>query len=173
MATAKVIHDSVVGTYEIRMNSYQFDKIKEVIACIKQFVPASDRTYSPLTKSWTVLEWNAAKTMNYWVILEPIIKHHGFHVQLEEKEVAVDPAFYAQDFFYEQAPTGAQAESASTIAQKLSIYLGVEIKAQELTDLKRLYRQKARELHPDLGGDATAMSELNRLWTLFTARGVQ
>ncbi len=172
MATARVTYDSVVGAYDIKLESFKSEKIKEIIAVIKQFIPASYRAYNPVTKVWTIAETDALNQAKYWEFLKPVLEHHDFRIILGTKKIPLDASTFAQDFFYEQAPAP-QTETAASIAQKLSTFLGVEIKAQELTELKRLYRQKARELHPDLGGDAAKMSELNRLWTLYTQEGVQ
>lgn len=131
-------------------------------------VPATNRSYDPLTKTWEI-------AIEYWATYRTLLETMHCHFQ-ELKEVKSAeipnihvPEDYAANFFHEQAPLQ-EVETKESLAAKLSQYLGVTIAAQELSELKTLYRQKARQLHPDLGGDAAKMSELNRLWTLYTAQ---
>ena len=172
MGRALVTHDTVVGTYNIHLKGgfsvSEKANFQNAIATIKTFIPASDRTYDSSTFAWTILD-------KYWAIIQPALVSLNFIINYTSPQThkhSVNEAEYKANFFYDTAPAPS-VEDASSIAKKLSAFLGVEITSQELAELKKLYRQKARSLHPDLGGDAKQMSELNRLWTLYTAGGVQ
>lgn len=132
---------------------------------IKGTVPATARSYDASTYKWEVaVEW--------WPILTKALKEAMWWTLYEQKDNSIPnikvPKDYADNFY--RAPESIKTvESTESIAAKLSTYLGVTITTQDMTELKSLYRQQARKLHPDFGGDANKMSELNRLWTLFTA----
>lgn len=147
-------------------------EVQPALDFMKALVPATLRSYNPNTFLWEIAfeYWNACKTA-----FENAFKFTCIEGSIKAAQSAHDPfkgvnvpKDYAEQFHYNTAPVRT-TETAESIASKLSEYLGVTIKAQELSELKKLYRAKARELHPDMGGDAAKMSELNRLWTLYTA----
>ena len=114
--------------------------------------------------------WEVAA--EWWPILTKAFKEAMWWTLIEQKDNSIPnievPKDYAENFYRAPEPIK-PVESAESIATKLSEYLGVTITTQDMAELKSLYRQQARKLHPDFGGDASKMSELNRLWTLFTA----
>lgn len=132
---------------------------------IKGTVPATARSYDAATYRWEVgIEW--------WPILSKAFKEAMWWTLYEQKDNSIPnievPKDYADTFYHAPEPIST-VESADSIATKLSTFFEVPVSTKDMRDLKTLYRQKARELHPDFGGDASKMSELNRLWTLFTA----
>lgn len=145
-------------------------EIQPTLAFLKAMIPASEREYNGGNFKWSF-------SIKYWDPIQALLKAQGFHVikqsRFSQKSRVEVPKEYAESFYHEHTPTTSSAETTESIAQKLSTFLGVVISTQDLNDLKKLYRQKARELHPDLGGDATKMSELNRLWTLYCNTGVR
>lgn len=131
---------------------------------IKGTVPATARSYDAATYKWEVaVEW--------WPILTKALKEAMWWSLYEQKDNSIPnievPKNYA-DSFYKGAEPLTTKPSIESIASELGKFLGVEITTQELTELKKLYRKRAMELHPDrnLGRDV-GMGELNRLWTLF------
>ena len=154
-----------------RSKEYFKENIKPMVDFIKVAIPATAREYVPQSYKWSV-------DMNYWTALEQVFVANGFTI----REVSIDtsneipdinvPKEYAENFHYKQEVV-TTVESATSIADKLSAFLGVKITTQELNELKKLYRAKALEFHPDRGGDAAKMSELNRLWTLYCNTGVR
>lgn len=153
-------------------------EVQPALDFMKALVPATLRSYDPSTFLWEVAfeYWDACKTafeiaFKFTCIEGSIKTATGAHDPFKGVNVPKD---YAEQFHYNAAPVRT-TETAESIASKLSIYLGVTIKAQELSELKKLYRAKARELHPDLNPEPEAaqkMSELNRLWSLYTAGGI-
>lgn len=144
-------------------------EIQPTLQFLKTMIPASEREYNGNNFKWSF-------SVKYWDSIQMLLKAQGFSIveQIRAKPRIEVPVEYAESFYHENTtPTSADAETAESIASKLSSFLGVVISTQDLNDLKKLYRQKARELHPDLGGDATKMSELNRLWTLYCNTGVK
>jgi hypothetical protein len=141
--------------------------VSPMIAVIKGLVPATERSYNGATRNWEV-------SAEYWTLLAQVLTASDWVL----KEVADTdphanvnvPKDYA-DNFYHTPESAAPVESSESIAVKLSIFLGVKITTQDVSELKKYYRRRALELHPDRNnGDGAQMSELNRLWTLYTAQ---
>lgn len=169
-----IANDTIVRMkfHSIASKGWWKTNVQPALDFMKALVPATMRSYNPQTFMWEL-------AIEYWPATKTAFET-AFHFQCIEGSVAAAndplknvnvPKDYAESFHYEQTVVTTQ-ESAASIAAKLSEYLGVTITSQDLSELKKLYRAKARELHPDLGGDASKMSELNRLWTLYTAGGV-
>lgn len=147
------------------------ENVKPLTEFIKSKIPAVQREWNPITQKWSI-------AVEFWPPLEQTLKLLQWDILEVAAKEATDipgvnvPKDYAEQFYYND-PVTTPTESASSIAEKLSDFLGVKITTQEVKDLKKLYRAKALELHPDRGGDANKMSELNRLWTLYTSGGIQ
>ena len=151
--------------------SHWADNVIPAINILKALIPATSREWDSNTKKWSL-------DIQYWGALQNVYKELNWQfreVVAGSNESGIPnvhvPEDYAQNFHYKQEVI-AQKESTESIAKQLSVFLGVEITTQDLNDLKKLYRKRALELHPDRGGDASKMSELNRLWTLYCNTGV-
>lgn len=72
----------------------------------------------------------------------------------------------------DQAFAGFAALPAPSAAKHWSEVIGVQ-RGADLDDVRTAYRRKAMAAHPDRGGDASVMAELNAAWTEFQKeRGV-
>jgi len=170
--TRKLYNDTIIELRFITQfkTGWFAANVKPIVDAMKGFIPSTSREYDPVTKLWYI-------GVEYWNPLEIMLKGMGWTIVDKTGQTATPngpkvnvPKDYEENFYYKQQPV-VQAVDAKSIAQQLSQYLGVEITSQDIKTLKTLYRAKARELHPDLGGDAQKMSELNRLWSLYTAGG--
>lgn len=169
----KVYDDTIVEIKFIMFprKGWFAENVTPITNIIKALIPATQREYDPNTTKWSV-------AAEYWPALESVFKQTNWTInwvtaKSDSSILNVNvPKEYAENFHYKQEVVTTQ-ESATSIAEKLSEFLGVKIVAQDLNDLKKLYRAKARELHPDMGGDASKMSELNRLWTLYCDTGAR
>jgi hypothetical protein len=134
-----------VGGY----NWKPFKKFKETLMGL---IPSSDRDYNPLTHDWMILG-------KYWeapvVGIKFLIVAQGWKIK-EEKEEDYE------NFFYNTIPEQ-HVETHDELHTLLVQLLGTE----QIT--KKAYLLAAKKLHPDVGGDAAQMSELNRLWSLYNA----
>lgn len=146
------------------------ENVQPMVDLIKTTIPAGMREYNPSSFTWSIDAsfWPPIKTIleaGNWILKDVTDNSNGVHVDKD----------YAENFYY--APTApTPAESPEAIAKALATFFSLDIADFNKTsqkDLKKLYRQSARELHPDLGGDATKMSELNRLWAIFNTKEVQ
>jgi len=151
----------------MQRRGYFKESIQPMIDIIKAKVPITAREYNPDSKHWTI-------SKEYYVPIAEVMKAMGFKVTVQEvaKQNApnVDvPKDYEENFYRSEAKPSAGTESYTSVREQLFTLLEVALESQEPADLKSIYRKKARQLHPDLGGDAEKMSELNRLWSLYNA----
>jgi hypothetical protein len=174
--TYELTHNNTIVAikfHSIASKGWWKENVQPALDFSKAFVPATMRSYNPNNFIWEF-------AIEYWPALKTAYET-GFKFTCTEgkvspesndplKNVKVDDS-YKENFYHKQEVVKT-VESASSIAEKLSTYLEVKITTQDISELKKLYRAKARELHPDMGGDASKMSELNRLWTLYTAGGI-
>lgn len=164
MPDVKVEYDQEIEAYHlnfINIGRSGWDSVNGIIQVIKATIPASNREYNTNTKTWTILKPN-------YEMLEPILKQAGFRVILTEKINTTPPKH--EDFFYSYSePTSSSRESKESLADKLIKLL--ECSPNDLADsikLKRLYRAKALQYHPDRNnGDGSRMSELNSVWSAY------
>ena len=143
---------------------YFKSSIQPIIDIIKAKVPITAREYNPDSKHWTLAK-------EYYVAIIEVMKAMGFKVTVQEtaKQNApnVDvPKDYEENFYRSEAKPSAGAEDVRASLFKL---MGIIEEPQSYAILKGMYRFYARLWHPDLGGDAAKMSELNRLWSLYNA----
>lgn len=151
----------------IKRRGWFEENVKPVVDVMKAMIPATMRSYDPITYKWEV-------AFEYWAPLEVTLKSMNFKVTVvedlkyNEPKVHV-PEEYAENFY--RAPTVTK-ELPSSVREQLFQLLEIghgDPGEPDPINLKSLYRNKARQLHPDLGGDAAKMSELNRLWSLYNA----
>ena len=141
--------------------------IQPIVDIIKATIPSTSREYNSDTKRWQV-------AAEFWVPLEQILVASQFKINKISAASAGAPQNvnipedYAKNFHYEQVITS-QVESRESISKQLASLLGVheDIAKLEIVELKKKYREAARKYHPDLGGDAAVMSEINRLWSIY------
>jgi hypothetical protein len=147
MPKALVTYIKKLDAYEVKFESAfrEWDSVKGIIAVIKATIPVSDRAYDPATKYWTI---SAA----YYSKIEELMRHARFQVEMQKD--------LRENFFYEEV--AAAKETTESVHAQL-----VKILGENFT--KKEYREYARKNHPDLGGDAAKMSEVNRLWSLYNA----
>lgn len=163
MIDIQIEYDKELGAYHLTFNNNykrQWDEVKGFIDVIKRLIPASDRSYNPITKVWTIA------ALKYEQILEPIINKGNFSLSKTVKKEMPK----AEDFFYNTGVT-TSTESKESLAGKLINLL--DCKVEDLAEpdkLKKLYRKKAFEFHPDKNnGDGSRMSELNSIWSAYNA----
>ncbi len=140
------------------------ENIEPIVNIIKTQIPATQRSYDPVTYKWEI-------AMEFWMPIQVVLESLNFHIKhLADNDQVGGPTVpkdYADSFYNEPAPATVIAEDVAT---KLEDILGlVDIERLQQFELKAAYRKTCRVLHPDLGGDAAKMSELNRLWSLYNA----
>jgi hypothetical protein len=142
------------------------EHVTPIIEIIKSSIPASTREYDRETYTWSI-------GVEYWPSLEQILIASGWTIKLgraSEPAIPDVPKEYAESFHYKQV-VETTVEYKESIAKQLASLLGIheDLATIELVALKRKYREMARLYHPDLGGDAEKMSELNRVWTIYNS----
>lgn len=140
-----------------KYSKWESNQVQGIIGIIKTHIPSSDRLYDPVSHEWTIAE-------KHWQFIMSLITPTGWNIK-EEKIIS------AEDFFYNDFVDNTPKESKDSLAAKLVALL--DITAQDLQDsglLKKAYRRKAIEWHPDKnGGDGSKMSELNSIWSQYNA----
>ena len=134
MVTVEVTHDKKLGAYELhyRYGRNEFDIITQINTVLKVMIPVSDRMYDPITKIWTIAE-------THWHWYKTLVTNMRVSIDLKTK---VD----AENFHYAQAPA---APTKQSIAAQLAKLLGITEAELATAELKKIYRRKALELHPD------------------------
>lgn len=144
----------------------QFMGIKNLM---QDIIASSDRAYDPQNKVWTVTTDGFER---FRVIMWTLNVSHYKDARMFTTAVteAEKPKFSSQDFFHNTTPV-ATPETKESIATRLAVLLGLPaITTQSVDELKRLYRRKALELHPDRNnGDGSKMADLNSLWSTYNA----
>lgn len=175
MKEVRIRHRNDVKITEISFVSGKWLNWKKdyqpIIDLIKSQIPVSARIYNTDTKIWEIAS-------EYWPPLEQVLISLNFIITKVAESTSANepnvhvPEEYVKNFYHTPEPIRIE-EDKDTIAQKLSKLLGmpVDIIFNDI-ELKKLYRKKAREYHPDFGGDAAKMSELNRLYSIYTSKGI-
>lgn len=153
-----------------------FEQLKSFVELLKCQVPASNRVYDPQTKMWTIekniFDNHLLKLMDMLKIRYVKGKPYNYtNPYAANNATAQKPKIDPNNFFYNTTPAPA-VQTRESITESLAKMLGVPVStlAQPIDQVKKLYRRKALELHPDRNnGDGSKMSELNSLWSAFNA----
>jgi hypothetical protein len=161
-----------------------FITVKKIVEIIKQ-IPPSERVYDPISKIWTIPTPKFATLSNILRAMQvkPLCwspndfddflagKSHSTKVDSVEEAAKVAPK--AEDFFYTQAPIKklvSEVEVETALCKLFDLSYS-DVESMRL-NVKKLYRQAAKQLHPDLnGGDASKMTELNYYFQQYKTLG--
>lgn len=151
-----------------------FTQLKSFVDLLKSQVPASNRVYDPQTKMWTIeksiFDNHLLKLMDMLKIKYVKGKPYTYTNPYAANSASAQmPKIDPNNFFYNTTPAPA-VQTRESITESLAKILGVppSALAQPIDQVKKLYRRKALELHPDRNnGDGSKMSELNSLWSVF------
>jgi hypothetical protein len=142
------------------------NQLKMFVELLKATIPASNRMYDPASKIWTV----TAQAFNSLKMVMDALKiqsqQYPSGLGLEAAKT-IDP----NNFFHNPTPAPA-VETKESLKAKLEKLLDSTIDIAFMSDgeLKKLYRRKAMELHPDRNNeDGSKMSELNSIWSAYNA----
>jgi len=146
-------------------------QLKSFVDLLKSQVPASNRVYDPQTKVWTIEKQIFENHLLKLMDMLKIRYFLGLPRKFDYYGTPVTPKIDPNNFFYNTVPVP-QAQTRESITESLAKILEVPTAtlAQPLDVVKKIYRRKALELHPDRNnGDGSKMSELNSLWSVFSA----
>jgi hypothetical protein len=150
-----------------------FQQLKSFVELLKSQCPASNRVYNPQTKIWTIekqiFDTHILKLMDMLSIKYVKGSPQTQNSRFDSSSAA--PKIDPNNFFYDTVPI-AKAQTRESVTESLARILGCTPTdlGQPLDIVKKLYRRKALELHPDRNnGDGSKMSELNSLWSVFNA----
>ena len=141
---------------------------KDFKELLKALIPASNRVYNPQTKLWTIDSTGFASLKK---IMDTLHIYYYKVDSFSSKESKNSKVYDSSDFFHNPAPALA-VETKESLAERLTkiLDLAIEIKHISPDELKKFYRRKALEYHPDRnGGDGSKMSELNSIWSAYNA----
>lgn len=155
-------------THTITWKSFDKKEWKDFLEMMKATISASNRIYDPQTKLWQLD--NKVVPSFKQLIANIVLRVYDFDPNAGRAgSSTTTPKIDPNNFFYNTvAPP--QAQTRESIAASLAAILGCTVAelAQPLDVVKKLYRRKALELHPDRNnGDGSKMSELNSLWSVY------
>jgi hypothetical protein len=159
MPRVEVYYDKAADCYDLKfLDVYgsNWTLVSQLVTLLKGTIPVNQRSYDPKTKQWAIL------AQSY-----PIAKKllETAHFKIEEKR-----PISSDGFFYEDTTSATNQPTRKQLEEKLILLLSIS--APMLADesqLKKAYRRKALELHPDRNnGDGSKMSELNEVYNAYT-----
>jgi len=157
-------------THKITWKSFDKKEWKDFLEMFKATISASNRMYDSQTKLWQI---DNKVVPGFRQLINAVVSRvYDFDPNTGGSSTSTSaPRIDPNNFFYNTvAPP--QAQTKESIASSLAVVLGCTVGdlAQPIDVLKKLYRKKALELHPDRNnGDGSKMSELNSLWSVFNA----
>jgi hypothetical protein len=180
--------DNLGKGHSIIKNHINRKEMDHIVAMFKQ-VPSSRRDYDPGTQVWTFEGTAILQLLELYYIgayrnftpahikahmlienqdmdkfLKPTKKYAGDPVlDWDDLKAKVEAEVNHDDFF--RQPVSTDTRTPASIDAQLRSLIGVTDAKVELT--KKMYLQAVRKYHPDMGGDAKKMSELNELWTIY------
>lgn len=138
----------------------EWDKCLAAIALLKDLIPSSHREYKPQTKEWEI-------SKEYLEPVKSTMEALGFRWDDLGNQGRTSEDDFKKNFFYE-APKPPRVEG---LHARLTTLLCADIASLSEGELKKIFRKKALELHPDRNnGDGSRMSELNSLWSEYNAK---
>jgi hypothetical protein len=154
MPVVEVTPDPKTGSVDFKFIATRWDAVKAIVELIKGTIPVNQRSYNPDTKTWSVMDTS-------YPLCEKLFQTAGFRIEMR-RPVSAD------GFFYEEAQAKGFGEKPSKSELENSLIRLLGINKSTLADdreLKKAYRRKALELHPDRNnGDGSKMSELNSIY---------
>lgn len=149
-------YDASCGGYALKMtgmrNKYDWDKLKLFVGSLKGVIAGHDRDYDPVSHIWFIAPQHF-KTVKTLIDLQ-FRASEAFIVEAPEVDAG--------------SPTVTFHSSEGDLQTFCSLlYLDVNMaKKWSYDEALKAYRKGALKLHPDRnGGDGSAMSSLNEVWT--------
>lgn len=161
------------------MSSVDKSTLQTCVTILKQ-IPAGKRSYDPSNHVWTIpaaalntielylVAYGGAllEHQNLFVAMQPKTEQTAKHWAEDLRASGKVKAEATEDFFKNSAPVSSGTLDSNTLQQRLILlikpYISFDLNDRE--SFLRGYKIAARKLHPDLGGDAAKMSELNSLF---------
>lgn len=137
--------DASIGAY--RMTS-PFNR--SLVDALKVSIPASDRSYDPITKVWTFAERHLQPTVT---LIKGVMGGQPQVVSRQQVESAAAS----------QGPGGATHNIASAAASLDAVMIAF-VKVLPFEAAQKAFRHAAMMLHPDRGGSMDKMATLNATW---------
>lgn len=185
LASQALVKLKFSGSPNLKNSYISFADKKHLQTCVtllKQ-IPAGKRSYDPSTYIWTIPETNLEivelyLNANGGAIIEWADLAAAMNPQTQKNKNWADSLRDAgkvksesvEDFF-KNAPGSSTTASAGALTtealqQRLTLMIKpfVSFELEDRESFLRGYKIAARRLHPDLGGDAAKMSELNSLF---------
>ena len=154
-------------THVITWKSFDKKEWRDFLEMFKATISASNRMYDPQTKLW---QMDNKVVPGFRQLINTVVSRI-YDTAPNLGSPITTPKIDPNNFFYNTVPI-AQAQTRESVTESLARILGCTPTdlGQPLDIVKKLYRKKALELHPDRNnGDGSRMSELNSLWSVYNS----
>lgn len=174
----KLVFSSSKTSPSIIIGQSDWNKVKELSNIFKQ-IPSGKRSYDPIVKMWILPE----SILKVLLVMPDLGKtaHNDLDAWLNPPKNQDNFKWYdnanikaeaPEDFFHAHTASSSCVLTETELQAKLLSIVKPFMKMPEDDNLNkewflRAYKITARKLHPDLGGDANKMSELNMLWNQY------